>query len=205
MIGRFEKALTQMLKRELQELHESQDVQLGLQEGNFVFEPPTRQRIADWPKPAINLFLHDIRENNRLRGQQPAWDAKRNGYEAAVRRQPVNFDLHYMITIWPAESERETEHNILFAVLGALLRNGGLPEDLQRLHLPEAAEGVSFKIAQYETHINPRDIWSVLDNEMRVAIDLVATVTFNPFHYEPSVPVVREVEVVYRDLNRGQP
>jgi hypothetical protein len=201
MIARFEKALAQLLIKELQYTHESQDLQLTLDDKHFIFEPPTRKKIDEWPKPTINLFLHDIRENHRLRGQQPGWNSQRNGNQAIMRRQAVNFDLHYMITIWPAETERNTEHDILFALLGALLRNDGLPDDLRRQYLPEVAEGVSFKVAQYDTHINPRDIWSVLDNEMRVAIDLVATVTFNPFHYEPSVPLVREVGTVFHEVN----
>lgn len=200
MIGRFEKAMVQLLMRELQGSHESQDIQLSLNEENFTFEPPTREVTKGWPKPTINLFLHDIRENNRLRGQQPAWNTQRNRLQVDLRRQAVNFDLHYMITVWTAETERVKEHDILFAVLSALLRNGGLPDDLKQHHLAELAEGISFKVAQYDTHINPRDIWSVLENEMRVAIDLVATVTFNPFHYEPAIPLVREVDTVFREL-----
>lgn len=204
MIDRFERALTTLLLQELATPHDEQEMQFELKPDNVTFEQPTRTLIKEWPKPAINLFLHDMRENNRLRGQQPVWNGQRREGQEIRRRQPLTFDLHYMITIWTADNERERQHPILFAVLMALLRNDGLPDALRRQHLPEMEEGVSFKVAQYETHTNPREIWSVLDNEMRLAIDLVATLSINPFHYEFS-PLVREVETIFHNRKRGQP
>lgn len=219
MIGRFETALVELLKRELQPRDEDSDEDLEFQLAtgnesqdfhtkdliNFTFQPPTEKNRQSWAEATISIFLHDIRENNKLRGQRSEMKSVGNDDRVQQRGGDVNFDLHYLITVWIAEGQQTLEHDILFAVMSALLRNDGLPRDLQRRYLPEVAEGVSFKVAQYDTHVNPRDIWSIFGGDMRVSIDLVATVTFNPYHYEPPVPLVREVDLIFHDMNHRTP
>jgi len=179
-------------------------------------DPPTRRWALGIDAPTLNLYLHDLRENNKLRGQQPAWTMETNGYEATIQRRPLIFDLHYMVTAW-AKVPRQ-EHQLLMEALLVLLRcenpfanaptnSGAIDwvtdpppsrlELLRRTHLPGAVDGIALKVAQYDMHINPRDIWSVLDNEMRPAIDLMVTLSVQPFEPMPRT-LVREVETRYQ-------
>ncbi|MFN8494542.1 MAG: DUF4255 domain-containing protein [Caldilineaceae bacterium] len=185
MITDFNKALRSFLVRELGITNNAVEID---------FAQPQRAWSQALAGPTLNLFLHDLRENNKLRGRQPGVQMAVNGYAAIMQRQPLYMDLHYMITAWTKEPSDEFE--LLQRTLVALFRYGELPQDLVAAHFPDPEVSIPFKIAQYDTVINPRDIWSVLNNEMRAAIDLVATVPLNPYQ-EFKTPLVREVETRY--------
>lgn len=192
MIDRFDEALRILLLQELE---------VNANEIDVVFEQPRREWSGKLGKPTLNLYLHDIRENSMLRAQHPVLNFQIQGDEAHMRCQPINLNLNYMITAWA--SKPEDEHRLLLETLVALIRVGGLPEKLRHQYLSELEQGISFKVAQQDMHVNPRDIWSVLDNEMRPAIDLQATISINPL-YKDTRPIVRELEIFYFDLNREQ-
>jgi Pvc16 N-terminal domain len=188
MIDRFDEALRVFLLQELG---------INDNEVDIVFDQPKRAWSGRLSKPTINLYLHDMRENSTLRAQHPLLNFQVQGNEAHMRRQPINVNLHYLITAWATKPE--DEHRLLLETLVALLRFGGLPEKLRREYVSELEEGISFKVAQQDMQINPRDIWSVLDNEMRPAIDLQATLSINPL-FKDTRPIVREIEIVYHHL-----
>jgi len=205
MIEKVDDLLEEMFKNELRATYGAVDV---------VIDPPTRQWTLGVNSPTLNLYLHDLRENNKLRGQQPAWTLEGNGHDVAIRQRPLIFDLHYMVTAWAKQPRQE--HQLLMEALLVLLRcENSLPagnasqvdwvtsppasrlELLRRTHLPDAVDGLALKVAQYDMHINPRDIWSVLDNEMHPAIDLMVTLTVQPFEPLPRT-LVQEVETRYQ-------
>lgn len=189
MIDQLNDALRTLLLRELP---------VKTNELDIVFQQPRREWSVRLSRPTLNIFLHDIRENGKLRGQQPAWNTAINGHVATLSRQPRSIDLHYMITAWttyPAD-----EHRLLMRVLTIFMRYGELPGNILKQHFRTQQEnGIPFKVAQYDMHINPRDLWSVLDNEMRASIDLMATITVNPTA-DVELPLVREVETTYHQI-----
>lgn len=185
MITDCNDALRNLLVRELE---------ISNNEIEIAFEQPRRTWSQALSRPTLNLYLHDIRENNKLRGRQPGVRVTPSGQDVLMQRQPLFLDLHYMITAWTMELRDEMA--LLERTLVALFRFGELPADLVEHHFRDRELSIPFKIAQYDTVINPRDIWSVLDNEMRTAIDLVATIPCNP--YQPMrTPLVRELETRY--------
>lgn len=185
MITDFNDALRSLLIRELE---------IRPDEVEIAFEQPQRLWSQALTRPTLNLYLHDIRENNKLRGRQPGVRTTPRGDDVMLQRQPLFLDLHYMITAWATKSQDEVA--LLERTLVVLFRHGELPPDLVEYHFTERDVSIPFKIAQYDTVINPRDIWSVLNNEMRTAIDLVATIPLNP--YQPfRTPLVRELETRY--------
>lgn len=196
-IAELHEALRLLLIRELPVTNNEIDI---------AFEQPRREWSARLNRPTLNLYLHDIRENNKLRGQQPGWSTEIRGNRAHRSRQPLSIDLHYMITAWT--NYPEDEHNLLMRTLRIFFRHGELPEEIVQASfrmLPHG--GVGFQIAQYEMHVNPRDLWSVLDNEMRPALDLVTTIPFDPDAPLDDLPLVREIEtslhVILPDYNEA--
>lgn len=106
---------------------------------------------------------------------------------------PRRMDLQYIVTAWSAEPD--DEHRLLSRALMALLRHPELPNArFERDRLPEGLREqpmpIPLKVAQPDTLKSPSDLWSALDNEIRPAISLVATLAFDPNEVETG-PVVR--------------
>jgi len=186
MISDLDEVLRQLLIREM-------PIKNG--EVDIAFDLPKREWSSRISRPTLNLFLHDLRENNQLR--QPEWEIKRNRDGTATkRRAPARMDLHYMITAWATEPE--DEHRLLTRTLMALFRFPELPEDL----LPESLQAqpvpIPIRIAQHDELRTPADIWSALDNELRPSIGCVITLALNPYQAITG-PLVRT-----RDLRFGQ-
>jgi hypothetical protein len=184
MFHDLDEALRQLLIR---------DVPVKNGEIEIAFNQPKREWSARLSKPTINLFLHDVRENFKLRHSQE-WDKQPGPDNTMIlRRQPVRVDIHYIITTWA--NEPEDEHNLLARALSALLKYRVIPQEF----LPESLKGqelpIQLSVAQGSENIrHPADIWSVLDNEMRPTITLLTTITVDP--YEPIItPVASTLEV----------
>lgn len=187
MIDDLDQVLRQLLIRELPIKNNEVDIK---------FDLPKREWSSRVSRPTLNLFLHDLRENNTLR--EPAWDIERNGDGTVTkRRRAIRMDLHYMITVWVADHP-EDEHRLLARTLMALFRNPNLPDDLLPDSLQDQPVPIPVRVAQHDEFRMPADIWSALDNELRPAIACTITLALNP--YRPITgPLVRT-----RDLRFGQ-
>ena len=155
-----------------------QKVPLDPTEVEIAFDLPDREWTASLTKPALNLYLYDIRENREFR--EADWVVQRNGNNTGSRRRrPVRIDLAYMITAWTKAVE--DQHRLLWHTLAALLRNPVLPEGLLQGELRTAVERLELDVhvdaAQPDGIMkNPADYWSALDNELRPGINCVITV-----------------------------
>jgi hypothetical protein len=190
MIRDEDKVLRQLLVREM-------PIQNG--EIKIEFEQPKREWSTRLNRPTLNIFLHDLRENNTLR--QAEWEIKRNGDGSVSRqRMPIRLDLYYIITAWAAHPE--DEHLLLSRALTVLFLHPFLPEDL----LPDSLRGqpkpVQLRTAQRDAQYNPADLWGVLDNELRPAIDCLVTVALNPYQEFP-LPLVRTRDLRVRQAAGG--
>ena len=87
---------------------------------------------ASVTKPAVNLFLYDVREDLKLRHNE--WFRYRQmppaSYEA--RRQPMLMECSYLVTAWSdsATAAAKDEHTVLSAMIMALRRYNCLPDTL---------------------------------------------------------------------------
>ena len=188
MISDLDEVLRQFLIRELPIKNTDVDV---------AFDQPSREWSARLSRPTLNLFLFDVRENQKLRQSQPMWDIERRPDNTAVkRRNRVRADLHYMITAWA--NEPEDEHNLLARTLMAFLRFPHLPKDLLSEPLQGQPVPIPVVVAQYDELRNPTDVWNVLDNEMRPALSCVITMALDPY-YPTTTPLVR-----FHELRVGQ-
>ncbi|NJN81990.1 MAG: DUF4255 domain-containing protein [Caldilineaceae bacterium] len=193
MIDELDEALRELLVREIP--ISGGDVEIS-------FDQPRREWSSRLSRPTINLFMHDVRENNKLRTQQPFFDTVITGDGASVSRNSFRIDVHYMITAWTTDPA--DEHRLLSRVLMAFLRHMELPDDLDDGTLSNDGQfAVLLKVSQYENVINPREMWAALDNEMRPSVDLIATISINPF--EPLlVPLVTETQFGFGQVTGSQ-
>ena len=165
-------------------------------EVDIAFDQPEREWSSRLSRPTLNLFLHDIRENLKLRASQQ-WLIEHNPDGTATqRRPPVRVDLHYMHTAWA--NEPDDEHNLLARTLMALFRQPHLPQDLLPDSLKDQPTPIPLRVAQEDELRNVADVWNALDNEMRPSIALTVTLALDP--YLPfTTPLVRT-----RELRIGQ-
>jgi hypothetical protein len=183
MIQDLDNVLQQVLIREI-------PIKNG--EVDIAFDQPTREWAARLSRPTLNVFLHDIRENLKLRHSQQ-WVVEQNPDGTATqRRTPVRVDLHFMITAWA--NEPEDEHNLLAGTLMALFRQPHLPQDLLPESLQEQPRPIPLQVAQTDELRNPADVWSALDNEIRPSVVLTVTLAIDPYQ-EMTTPLVRTREI----------
>jgi hypothetical protein len=97
-----------------------------------------------------------------------------------------------MMTAWAKDPL--DEHRILSRLLAALFRFRGIPTDITAEHLPNLASDVTFKVSQPESAVSANDIWSVLDNEMRPFVDVIASMSLQPYA-EEIYPLVRSLDI----------
>jgi hypothetical protein len=155
------------------------DVPLDLAEVDVNFDPPDREWSGRLSRPTINCFLYDVRENMELR--QAEWDVRRDraGGAATRSRPPLHIDAAYNVTAWARAPE--DEHRLLWRVLMALARYAVLPSDVAAGTVADQPVPIRARVAQPDkTRTDPTDLWQVLDNRIRPALNYVLTVTLDP-------------------------
>jgi hypothetical protein len=170
MIDDLDEALRQLLVRELPIANNEIDIS---------FDQPKREWSSRLNRPTLNLYLHDIRENTRLRRERSPYELERRTSTVVQRGRPYRVDLHYLVTAWATAPE--DEHRMLARTLLLLLRHQELPEDLVSDSLTDQPTPIPIRVAQSDTLEKPSDLWSVLDNQQRPGLTFTATLSFNPF------------------------
>lgn len=195
MIDLLDDALREYLLRELPVRDNEIDIS---------FDQPRREWSARLSRPTLNIYLRDIRENIKLRAPSPGGTFTRAEAATRFEREAVRVELAYMMTAWAKDPL--DEHRMLSRLLAALFRFRGLPKDIAAEFLPEQPADVYFRIAQPETTISANDLWSVLDNEMRPFVDVIAQISIMPYAVT-EVPLVRSLEIslVQRYARGGSP
>lgn len=191
MIEDLDEALRKLLIREI-------PIKNG--EVDIAFDQPRREWSTRISRPTLNLYIHDLHENNELRRSKQWQVAYNSDGTATQRRPPVRMDIHYMITAWAADPA--DEHRLLTRTLMVLLRHPTLPQDLLPERLQDQPTPIPLETAQPEMLVNAADIWSVMDNEMRPAIGCKATIAIDP--YAPvEDPLVRTRELRIDQIPRA--
>lgn len=149
---------------------------LNRNEIDLSFEQPTGEWSARLNRPTLNCWCFDLRENVKLRTMDMTATHRDNHSRIALR--PLRYDLMYLITAWARRIE--DEHQLLWRALGALVQ-------IPRLDPDECEGGLRdqmFDIPLVVGNITDRmpsmtDLWSVLDNQMRLGFTLVVTLALD--------------------------
>jgi hypothetical protein len=164
MLSDFDKTLENLLITE---------GNLNRNEIDIAFDAPTGEWSSRLSRPTLDCWCFDLRENLKLR--IPDRVAAKNGDSARIAMPVRRMDLTYLITAWARKAE--DEHQLLWRALGALKRFATLePEQCEGL-LRYQEHNIPLMIGDMSTlQVNLVDLWSVLENQMRLGFVVIATI-----------------------------
>jgi hypothetical protein len=138
--------------------------------GELSFDAPTKDWAARRNAPAVNVFLHDIREDvmRRHAGGIEVYD---DDGVMTGRRGPARwFELAYLITAWT--NRPQDEHRLLSEVLASVVRVERMANEWLTGTLAELGLGVIVNSAQPPDGRATSEMWSALGGELKPSIDL---------------------------------
>ncbi|MEX2445864.1 MAG: DUF4255 domain-containing protein [Dehalococcoidia bacterium] len=166
---------------------------------DIVFARPDKDWGAAVTRPTINVFLWDVRRNSGAQEAGMEWmevDGKR------TRRAPQpRVDCRYMITAWAGDPR--DEHQLLGAVLAALLRHSEVPEGYLPAALADVRPLPALSVPRVDGSDNA-DFWTGVGGDMRPSVDLTVAATLDAAVVaEAGPPVLRVVLGAERALEPG--
>src|SRR4051812_11563185 len=162
MLADLDETLRALLREDL-ERHGFEGVEIA-------FDAPSREWSGQLSKPAVNVFLYDLRESEGLRSSD--WlRARRNGrtYES---RPPIVMECSYAVTAWTHAVE--DEHRLLSQVLAILFAYSELPQDKLNGRLANGSQPwpIKGRIGQSKGG-DKADFWSAVGGQYKVSLDYV--------------------------------
>jgi hypothetical protein len=185
----------------LRELLERELAARGLLGVNVTFEAPSRERVAQWPSPAIDLFLYDLREapGTRDRSWHPA--ARVDG-QAMLVRAPLHLACTYAITAWaPTVLD---EHRLLSQVIAILCAHPQLPVELlpASLLVGEPPQPPAAEVAHVRDEARA-EFWTALGNQYKVSLQYTVTVLCDTGIGSARGPAVRSEAIALQAGRKG--
>ena len=155
---------------------------------DIAFDPPTGEWSSRLNRPTLNCWCFDMRENLKLR--IPDRSIGRNGDVARITVPVRRMDVTYLITAWARKIE--DEHQLLWRGLGALKRFTSLEADQCEGALRYQEHSIPLVVADMSAiQTNLVDLWSVLENQMRLGFTVMATIDLDT-RFGFDVPLVLE-------------
>ena len=179
MLADFDKTLENLLITE---------GNLNRGEIDIAFDPPTGEWSSRLSRPTLNCWCFDLRENIKLR--IPDRTVAKNGDMARIGVPIKRMDLTYLVTAWARKME--DEHQLLWRGLSALKRYTTLSPEQCEGALRYQEHDIPLMVADMSiVQTNLVDLWSVLENQMRLGFVVIATVELD-VRYGFDVPLVLE-------------
>lgn len=154
------------------------------------FDQPTGEWAGSLTRPTINCYLYDIRENVELRSRD--WRIERENGVARRIMDPIRIDLSYILTVWTRNIE--DEHRLIWRVLHTLSAQRTISTTEAQGALVRQPYDFPTKVALPSEAIrNLPDLWGVMENQLRPAINYVVTVALdiNEVYEAPAVTTAR--------------
>lgn len=165
MLHDFDKTLEKLIMKEGNIPNGEIDVQ---------FDQPTGEWSSRLSRPTLNCWCFDIRENMKLRTVERSVE-RMNGNMARTTFAPRRIDLTYLVTAWTRKAE--DEHQLLWRALVALKRFTVLDPVNCEGDLRYQTRPIPLTVADMtNSSVNMVDLWSVLENQMRLGFMVTATV-----------------------------
>lgn len=152
-------------------------------------------------KTTLNLFLHDVRENLKLRDPEPILE--RNAGGQLVRRQPpLRLDCEYLVTAWdkPEETATRSSHSLLGLAYKWLSRFSTIPQPLLTGALANQVYPPPAVVARTDGKQAIGEFWSALGLPPRPGFSLVVTVAVDPDLQVNLGPLVTARELRIKDV-----
>ena len=143
------------------------------------FETPDRN-FAPQTDLAVNLFLHDVKENLSLREALPRIDVRADGV-GVRRRPPLRVDCSYLVTAWARKPPKtQTEHQLLGEAFNWLSRFPVIPLDYFAAGVRPTQEFVPpTMVAQMDGAKSAGEFWHALGIAPRPYFNLMVTLSMD--------------------------
>jgi Pvc16 N-terminal domain len=131
MLHDIDRTIEELLKRQLPANLVSSTTSDGAAQLNISFDTPDTEFARHVPRPAIGLFLYDVRENLGLRNSERLVE-QRASNSASRKLAPLRIDCSYLVTAWAGGEtpDLRTEHLLLGEVMKVLARYTEIPQNL---------------------------------------------------------------------------
>lgn len=157
-------------------------------------------------KPAVNLFLYDIREDLKLRHNEWFRHQEISVNRYRVKREPLFMECSYLVTAWSSSvtTAARDEHTVLSALLMALRRYNCLPDKLPNR---TDANGPSIQILQGGLRgINPLPrAFAIQEGYLQNLGEFWRSMGHGPkprFNYAVSIPVDAHAPIIYSPVRQ---
>ncbi|MEG4304907.1 DUF4255 domain-containing protein [Microcoleus sp. D3_18a_C4] len=188
MLDDLDSSLEQLLTRELPDLQSSTETHVAIS-----FEMP----IDIKQKPAINLFLYDVRENMELRSNEWSLQRRANG-TAVKKRPPARVDCSYLITAWANADDPQQEHHILGEVMKLLLRYRTLPEAILQGSL-KGQERLPIAVGLRPSYLQSLgEFWQAIGGRPKPALNYMVTIDVPVDEESEEFPLVLDNRIQIR-------
>lgn len=182
ILADLDEVLRQLLEREL--------AARGLQGVSITFEAPSRDRTAQWPSPAIDLFLYDLREASGVRDR--SWHQAKVDGKAVLVRAPLRLACTYAITAWAPTAL--DEHRLLSQVIAILCAYPQIPVELlpASLLVGDLPQPLAAEVAHVRDEARA-EFWTAMGGQYKVSLEYTITVLCDPNLSAPRGPLVQDV------------
>jgi hypothetical protein len=156
-------------------------------------------------EPTVNLFLHAIAENRRLRDE--ARVTARSGTRWTARMPSLRVDCTYLVTAWSAGTggqKTQEEHRLLALALTWLSRFPVVEDTFLRgaLKTPPQPYPVPATVAQAEDGATSGHFWSALGIPPRPAFPVTVTIAVEPFDEVDEFAALERFDLRFTSIDR---
>jgi len=161
MLADLDETLRGLLKEEL-EVH-------GFEGVDIAFDAPSRDWSGQLSKPAVNVFLYDLREAESLRTSE--WSRMKRDGRTFEGRPPMVMEASYAVTAWTQAVE--DEHRLLSQVLAIFYAYPEIPPDKLNGRLANGSQAWPIKARIGQGKGEKSDFWSAVGGQYKVSLDYV--------------------------------
>jgi hypothetical protein len=161
MLADLDETLRGLLKAEL-ERH-------GFEGVDIAFDAPAREWSGQLSKPAVNLFLYDLRESETMRTSE--WSRMTKDGRTFEGRPPMIMECSYAVTAWTQAVE--DEHRLLSQVLAIFYAYPEIPQSALNGRLANGSQQWPIKARIGQGKGEKSDFWSAIGGQYKVSLDYV--------------------------------
>ncbi len=161
MLADLDETLRNLLKEEL-EIH-------GFEGVDIAFDAPSRDWSGQLSKPAVNVFLYDLREAETLRTSE--WQRLKRDGRTYETRPPMVMEASYAVTAWTQAVE--DEHRLLSQVLAIFFAYPEIPQSKLNGRLANGSQTWPIKARIGQGKGEKSDFWSAVGGQYKVSLDYV--------------------------------
>ncbi len=194
VLGDLDRAVCALFEREL--------AARGAEGVRVSFDAPTGAWASALERPALNLYLYDVKESREERRVE--WDEAVVDGRTVERPPPVRLDVSYVATAWADTSEEE--HGLLSAALAIAYAHPALPDDVRTGVLAEDdayEHELRVRVAQPPGEAHGPGFWAALGAGHKASVDVGVGVWCRPGRARDQAPPVRTQTV--RMAVQGRP